>query len=181
MVLVEADRITLVGANDIKIPTNTRVIDLRPLNGIAGLIDVHTHMTFYWDKAPGTRPWEQLDAVPSVVTVFLAQENARKTLESGVTTVRDLGSWDGNDLAMKNLIDPGAMVGPRMFVAGCGLHISDVAPRAGVVEPVHAAPTVLQRLNGQLDSKSPQGRTGSRCSGPPEVMRTPRDLKPSYR
>ena len=58
------------------------------------------------------------------MTVFLAQENARKTLETGVTTVRDLGSSQYNDIAMRDLINRGAMVGPRMFVAGYGLHIS---------------------------------------------------------
>jgi imidazolonepropionase-like amidohydrolase len=76
---------------------------LRPLTGIPGMIDVHTHMTFYWDRAPGSRPWTQLGKLGTAVTVFLAQENARKTLETGVTTVRDLGSWEGADLAMRSL------------------------------------------------------------------------------
>jgi len=50
--------------------------------------------------------------------VFLAQENARKTLETGVTTVRDLGASEYSDLAMRDLIARGAMVGPRVFGAG---------------------------------------------------------------
>ena len=54
-------------------------------------------------------------------TVFLAQDNARKTLETGVTTVRDLGASEYTDIAMRNLINSGAMVGPRMFVCGYGL------------------------------------------------------------
>jgi len=82
-------------------------------------------MTFYWDKTPGTRPWAQLGTLGPAVTVFLAQENARKTLEAGVTTVRDLGSREYTDIAMRNLINRGAMVGPRMFVAGSGLHITN--------------------------------------------------------
>src|ERR1017187_10556257 len=45
------------------------------------MIDVHTHMTYYWDHAPGTRPWTELGTLGPAVTVFLAQENARKTLE----------------------------------------------------------------------------------------------------
>jgi len=56
------------------------------------------------------------------VTVFLAQENARKTLEAGVTTVRDLGASEYMDIAMRDLINRGAMLGPRMFVSGYGLH-----------------------------------------------------------
>ena len=105
------------------------------ITAIPGLIDAHTHMTFYWDRTPGTRPWSQLGTLSSVVTIFLAQENARKTLETGVTTVRDLGSWDYNDIAMRDLINRGAMTGPRMFVAGYGLHISNSAYKPGVVQP----------------------------------------------
>jgi imidazolonepropionase-like amidohydrolase len=55
------------------------------------------------------------------VTVFLSQANAIKTLETGVTTVRDLTGFDGADVAMRDLINMGAMVGPRMFVSGPGL------------------------------------------------------------
>jgi imidazolonepropionase-like amidohydrolase len=111
------------------------VIDLKRCTGIPGMIDVHTHMSFYWDRAPGTRPWSQLETLGAPVTVFLAQENARKTLETGVTTVRDLGSWEYTDLALRELIQRGAMVGPRMFVAGNGLHVSGAPPRPGVVQP----------------------------------------------
>lgn len=135
VVLIEKDRITAVRSGANAVPADARLIDLRPLTGIPGMIDVHTHMTFYWDKAPGSKPWTQLGTLNSAVTVFLAQENARKTLESGVTTVRDLGSWDGNDLAMRNLIERGAMVGPRMFVSGCGLHVTSDPFRPGVTKP----------------------------------------------
>lgn len=49
----------------------------------------------------------------------------KKTLGCGVTTLRDLGSSDNIDFAMRHLINRGAMEGPRMFVAGNGLHISN--------------------------------------------------------
>jgi imidazolonepropionase-like amidohydrolase len=55
------------------------------------------------------------------VTVFLAQENALRTLETGVTTVRDLNGSNGADMAMRDLINMGKMIGPRMFVSGRGL------------------------------------------------------------
>src|SRR6185369_3622286 len=64
---------------------------------------------------------------PAGVTTVLAAENARKTLETGVTTVRDLGASGDVDYAMRDLIAMGKMVGPRMFVAGQGLS----APRPG--------------------------------------------------
>ncbi|MEA2601529.1 MAG: hypothetical protein QOF89_2521 [Acidobacteriota bacterium] len=131
VVVIHGDRIDHVGSGDKAVPPGAKLIDLRPLTAIPGLIDAHTHMAFYWDRSPGTRPWTQLGTLGAPVTVFLAQENARKTLEAGVTTVRDLGSWEYTDIAMRDLINRGAMIGPRMFVAGYGLHISNAPQRAG--------------------------------------------------
>src|SRR4030088_2135621 len=89
-------------------------------------------MTYYWDQRPGTRPLAQAPRLPAV-TVFLAQENARKTLETGVTTVRDLGASEYNDIAMRELINRGAMPGPRMFVSGFGLSKARTPPRPGAL------------------------------------------------
>ncbi|HEY6050050.1 MAG TPA: amidohydrolase family protein, partial [Thermoanaerobaculia bacterium] len=133
VVVVQGDRVTKVGSGDAAVPVGARVIDLRPLTAIPGMIDVHTHMSFYWDRRPGTRPWTQLGRLSPAVTAFLAQENARRTLETGVTTVRDLGSWQYVDIALKDLIQRGAMPGPRMFVAGYGLSISRAPSEAGRV------------------------------------------------
>jgi imidazolonepropionase-like amidohydrolase len=134
VVLVEGERITRVGSGDAAVPAAAAVIDLRRYTGIPGLIDAHTHVSFAWDRAPGTRPWAQFGTLSPVVTAFLAQENLRKTLESGVTTVRDLGSWEYIDLALRHLITRGLVVGPRMFVAGYGLHVSQSVPRPGHLE-----------------------------------------------
>jgi imidazolonepropionase-like amidohydrolase len=134
VILVKADRIVAVGPEkEVVIPVGAEILDLRAFTAIPGLIDAHTHMTFYWDKAAGSNPWQQLGTLGPAVTVFLAQENARKALETGVTTVRDLGSSDNMDLAMRALINRGAMHGPRMFVAGNGLHISSSPYKAGAV------------------------------------------------
>jgi imidazolonepropionase-like amidohydrolase len=86
---------------------------------LPGLIDAHTHITYYWDRTPGTRPRGQR-RLPAV-TVFLAQENARRTLETGVTTVRDLNAGNDMDFAMRELTRSGAMVGPRIVASGPGL------------------------------------------------------------
>ncbi|HEY6147951.1 MAG TPA: amidohydrolase family protein, partial [Thermoanaerobaculia bacterium] len=133
VVVVQGDRVTKVGSGDAAVPAGARVIDLRPLTAIPGMIDVHTHMSFYWDRKPGTRPWTQLGRLSPAVTAFLARENARRTLETGVTAVRDLGSWQYVDIALKDLIQRGAMPGPRMFVAGYGLSISRAPSEAGRV------------------------------------------------
>ena len=118
VIVVDNDRIVSVGTG--APPGGAEVVDLTRFTVIPGMIDVHTHMTYYWDGAPGTRPLGQ-PRRPAGVTTVLAAENARRTLETGVTTVRDLGASNEIDYAMRDLINMGRMVGPRMFVAGQGL------------------------------------------------------------
>jgi imidazolonepropionase-like amidohydrolase len=168
VVVIHGDRIDHVGSGDKAVPPGAKLIDLRPFTAIPGLVDAHTHMTFYWDRSPGTRPWTQLGSLGTAVTVFLAQENARRTLESGVTTVRDLGSWEYADIAMKDLINRGAMIGPRMFVAGYGLHISNApqrpgtAPDPGQCDGVAEVQRVArQQLGAGADWIKMYGSTGS--------------------
>lgn len=119
VVVIDGDRITAVGTGNAAVPKGAEVIDLRKYFGLPGLIDLHTHITYYWDRKPGTNP-RRTQRLPAV-TVYLAQDNARRTLETGVTTVRDLNAGNDMDLAMRELIASGAMVGPRMFVSGPGL------------------------------------------------------------
>ena len=169
VVIVNGDRIVTVGSEkDITIPIGAEIIDLKSYTAIPGLIDAHTHITYYWDKTPGTNPWGQLGTLGPSVTVFLAQENARKALESGVTTVRDLGSFDNMDFAMRYLINRGAMTGPRMFVAGNGLHISSTPykigaiPDAGQCDGVAAVQRVArEQIAAGADWIKMYGSTGS--------------------
>jgi imidazolonepropionase-like amidohydrolase len=132
VVVVEGDRIVSVGSGAASVPKGAEIIDLRRYTAIPGLIDLHTHMTYYWDRRPGTRPLG-VRRRPAV-TVYLARENARRTLETGVTTVRDLGASNETDLAMRDLIELRAMPGPRMFVSGQGL-----SARRGATAPDPAA------------------------------------------
>ena len=87
--------------------------------------------------------------------MFLAPENALRTLEAGVTTVRDLGAGEGMSFAMRDLINRGAMIGPRMFLCGNGLSVSRSAPRPGApVNPGQAdgAAEVMRAARQQIGS-----------------------------
>src|SRR5215471_3901787 len=158
VVIIENDKIQRVDANG-TIPAGAEVIDLSRYTGIPGMIDSHTHMTFYWDPGSGTDPRHQPPRHVAV-TVFLSQTNARKTLEAGVTTVRDLTGFDGADIAMRDLINMGAMVGPRMFVSGPGLR-NTVIRRPGVTDtPAQAAKEAKAVLDAGADWVKVYGSTG---------------------
>jgi len=120
IVLVDGDKVTAVIAGNGRVPANAQVIDLARYTAIPGLIDVHTHMTYYWDSTSGTDPWRQPQRAPAQ-TVELARANLRRTLEAGVTTVRDLGASNYMDIALRDSVNKAGWVGPRMFVAGYGL------------------------------------------------------------
>jgi imidazolonepropionase-like amidohydrolase len=148
IVIVENDKVARVTSGG-DMPAGAEVIDLRRYAGIPGMIDSHTHVTYYWDGAPDTTPRRQPPRHVAV-QVFLAQENARKALEAGVTTIRDLNAAGGADIAMRDLINMGAMTGPRMFVSGTG--IRSAAGRPGVTDPVaEAASQAKAVLDGGAD------------------------------
>jgi imidazolonepropionase-like amidohydrolase len=170
VVVTNADTIVSIGTGTNAVPRGARVIDLRRYTGIPGMIDAHTHMTYYWDGATGTDPWQQSGRRRSQVTVFLAQENARKTLESGVTTIRDLGASEYSDLAMRDLINRGAMVGPRVFGAGYGLRRAPATaqpnapagpPRGRLTGVEDVAAAVKAQVDAGADVIKVYGSTGS--------------------
>ncbi len=147
VVTVDGDRIRAVGSGATAIPPGAEVVDLRRFTGLPGLIDAHTHITYFWDRAPGTRPRGQR-RLPAV-TVFLAQENARRTLDTGVTTVRDLNAGNDMDLAMRDLVARGAMVGPRIFASGPGLSAASRPATAPAPEALGAL--VAERVKAGVD------------------------------
>jgi imidazolonepropionase-like amidohydrolase len=145
VVIVDGDRIVRVERGVGGLPAGMETIDLRRYTGLPGLIDLHTHITYFWDGKPGTRPLGQRRR--AAVTVFLAQENARRTLETGVTTVRDLGAANETDFAMRDLIGMGAMSGPRLFVSGPGLS----AKPGAAPDPDGMRRTVEERVKSGAD------------------------------
>jgi imidazolonepropionase-like amidohydrolase len=114
---VEAVRDGFVGADAFPgaPAASVRVIDLKDRFVLPGLIDSHVHLTS--DKA-GVEA--QLDAVTEgpAAQAYEAAVNARKTLEAGFTTVRNLGDTDGVTLALRDAVAAGKVPGPRIIDAG---------------------------------------------------------------
>lgn len=135
VVIVKGDRIESVSSGQSQIPSGAQQIDLSAYTGMPGIIDAHTHMTYWRDKDSPTTPNEQVARLLPQELVFLAQQNARKCIEIGVTTVRDMAATDYSDVAMRNLINRGVMTGPRMFVAGPAMMASGPMPLYGDVFP----------------------------------------------
>src|SRR5882672_3948774 len=153
IVIVEGERIRTVTTDASAIPAGAETIDLSRYTGLPGLIDVHTHLTIYTDEIPGEPMLKQLNNPPAM-EVFLARKGAMRTLEAGVTTVRDLGADQYMDIAMRDLINRGEMIGPRMFVCGYGLYITNTPYKPGVNPPAggiaDGVPEVLRAVRQQI-------------------------------
>src|SRR5258708_4648246 len=151
VIVVEGDKIQSIGASD------GPAVDMTRYTALPGLIDVHTHMTYVLDMTGIS------GSARGAATVWMSQENIRKTLETGVTTVRNLGASDYADIAMRDLINTGRMTGPRMFVSGYGLTV----PRGTRTSPGTArgteevAKVVRAQVAAGADVIKVYGSTGS--------------------
>jgi len=105
-------RITAVGTQGAAVPAGSRRIDLPGMTLLPGLIDMHTHITSD-PRYSGYRELEFTDNFWTVVGVA----NAKKTLEAGFTTIRNVGSDHFDDVAIKQGIDQGFVPGPRIVPA----------------------------------------------------------------
>jgi imidazolonepropionase-like amidohydrolase len=114
IIIIRGDRVVEVGPSaTVRPPADAVLIDLSRATVLPGLIDVHVHLTI-----------NPTDAGPSSLTISTPSEaitgvaNARRTLMSGFTTVRNVGARAFTDVALKNAINSGEVIGPRMQASG---------------------------------------------------------------
>jgi imidazolonepropionase-like amidohydrolase len=105
-------RITAVATHDSAVPAGARRVDLAGMTLLPGLIDMHTHIT----SDPRYGGYRRLDFTDNFWTV-VGVANAKKTLEAGFTTIRNVGSANFDDVAIKQGIEQGFVPGPRIVPA----------------------------------------------------------------
>jgi imidazolonepropionase-like amidohydrolase len=111
-ILIRGEKIEKVGPN-LAVPAGAHEVDLRKATVMPGFIDVHTHLTM---KA-GAAGYDSL-GVSTPRHALIGARNARVTLLAGFTSVRNLGAEGYADTALRDAIEDGDVIGPRMQVSG---------------------------------------------------------------
>ena len=113
MVIVTDGRIVAAGPTaSVTVPAGARRLDLGALTLLPGLIDMHVHLT----SDPTIGGYRVLDYTPAFWTV-IGVANAKSTLQAGFTTVRNVGSSNYDDVGLKQAIEAGYVIGPRIVPA----------------------------------------------------------------
>ena len=115
-VLIEGGKIRAVGKS-VSVPAGATVLELGDVTLLPGFIDAHTHLGMQMSDNWAQDQVDMLRRHPAE-QAYYAEGYARRTVEAGFTTVRDLGaSADFVDVSLRNAISAGLVVGPRMLVA----------------------------------------------------------------
>src|SRR5215813_7893932 len=121
VIVVQDDRIQSVGpAGSASIPPGATVIDLSRATVLPGLIDCHTHLGSRADRYNEIYYFKDTPFQHA----FAAVVHARKTLEAGFTSVRDVGSPPFLAVDLRNSINEGLIPGPRIVASGPGISIT---------------------------------------------------------
>jgi imidazolonepropionase-like amidohydrolase len=119
-VVVEGDKITQIApSSEVKAAAGDTTIDLPDGTLLPGLIDMHTHLTFDLNSLG----YQGL-AISTAREALHGARNARRTLEAGFTTVRNVGAKDYADIALRDAINDGDVMGPRIVASGPALGIT---------------------------------------------------------
>lgn len=120
VILIQGERITAVGTS-VAVPPGASVIDLSGETVLPGFIDAHVHLV---GRTVGDGDWQHArwTELPSEL-VLLGAAHAQATLEAGFTSVRNVGAPKFGDLALRNAINAGWIVGPRIVGAGINFGI----------------------------------------------------------
>lgn len=113
-IVIEGERIARVGESGrIEVPANAEVVDLSRHTVLPGLIDMHDHLT-------GDHRFNGYESLSVSVPreALYGVLNARKTLEAGFTTVRNVGAGGYSDVALREAINDGDVPGPRIRASG---------------------------------------------------------------
>jgi len=139
-VTITDGRIVAVGAQGAAVPAGARRIDLPGMTLLPGLIDMHVHLT----SDPHYSGYRRLQFTDDFWTV-VGVANAKRTLEAGFTTVRNVGSRNYADVAIKQGIEQGLVTGPRIVpatyaIGATGGHcdVTELPPSVSVPTPAVA-------------------------------------------
>jgi imidazolonepropionase-like amidohydrolase len=155
VVVVKGDRIVAVGSSA---PAGARVIDLGNATLLPGFIDAHTHLTMQLESNYYRMRYQDLMRFPAEQALYAALY-ARRTLEAGFTTVRNVGARDFVDISLRNAINAGVTEGPRMLTAAHG-----VGSPGGHFDEASFPPDRIQ----------PEGPIQGICTGPEECRQAVR-------
>ncbi len=118
-ILIEGDKVKSTGPTaDISksLPPDARVIELGDATVLPGLIDCHTHVTGQPENY-----YEDIFRRSPIDVATTSHIYARRTLEAGFTTIRNVGAAEFTDIALRKAIDSGKVPGPRMLCAAVAL------------------------------------------------------------
>lgn len=120
LVIVENNIISYVGKQDFQpLPTDATVLDLSGHTLLPGLMDMHVHLTSDADVHGYRRL--KISTPRSAIT---GVKNAHTTLMAGFTTVRNVGAPGYADVALRDAINEGDIIGPRMYVSGPSIGVT---------------------------------------------------------
>jgi imidazolonepropionase-like amidohydrolase len=119
-IVIEGDKIAQIApSSEIKAAAGDTTIDLPDATLLPGLIDMHTHLTFDLNSLG----YQGL-SISTAREALHGARNARRTLEAGFTTVRNLGAKDYADIALRDAINDGDVIGPRIVASGPAMGIT---------------------------------------------------------